>query len=357
MKKPKESNARIGNIEFLGGIVFLFILAYLAINPFEFISFRTFRPENYSIYLFCIVACNIIGVVFNLRHANDPFTIIGRLFNYITASVSISVFILTMPMLYAVSPTLVYSIFLSAMLSIVSLRVPDHSWLEVALASLAFLPILARYGLGWLKPQSDVGSYWQYVEIGFGVVLPICVFVLNSMSEKFVGTGSRAKWIWLYSFNSVYAAILVLIFYRGYDIRLIQKIKNNGFNKSDVADVSAMSVNSASEITCDITEENTFNDKKDIYGAGILGVVGGLLMIINSDSFILPFGLLLTSAGLWTLFANEVSLDERGEVGLYCVYFGVLCVGVFFLMMPYWWFLGFIISWFVYYFIKGCFEE
>ena len=342
-----KNKQRISNGDLFGGILFVIALVYFAIEPLSFIQLDRISNRKYTGVLIALLICNMVGVWFNVRHKDDPLTVTGRVFNYLTATASFFVMALTLPLLHEISPVLVYTILLAALLSVVSLRIPDESWTEVSLAAIAVVPLLARYGLGFFSPSVEPESYWLWIEILFGAASPVCIFLLNHKSEEFLGAGPRARWIWIHMFHSIFIALVILVMYRGNELALIAKVKDK-FSDLNSVELGAVAATAALATEGDADEHVAVSDEE----RESLARQGGTLAIVTTvlwafkmnwfsslmrgepiDYFIAPIFLLVFLTGLWAVFDHEVPAGDRALGGAVCYYFGLMLGGILLLML------------------------
>lgn len=308
---------RIGSVEVAAGCVWIGVLFYGAAYPVMplVMTGAVFNQVMAGLILFLVGS--LIGAGFNIRHRkDDSFTLIGRVFNYTVALGSFAYLLLTLPILYAVSPVIVLTLLVVALLSLASLLVHDESLVELLLPLLTMLPILLRYGLGVWEPVAQL-PFWKWAEIGFAGIAVMGIYFVNRNSERIVGAGHRAKWIWLHSFHSILLGLIILAMHRGSESTIAAATVDRAGGVLGVAgvelDQSPLVENG------DASEER----KELLWLGGGLSIISALGMAIKSGLLIrlihgeavdaiscVALGMILL-VGLWTAFARGVSEKDR----------------------------------------------
>lgn len=306
---------RIGYLEAGAGCAWVGAMFFGATHPMV-----TFTPldmyDRLPAGLMLFLVGSLIGVSFNIRHRQNPFSITGRLFNYISGAGSFALLFVALPILYAVSPVTVLTLLTAALLSLISLRVPDNSPIESFLPALAVLPVAARYVIGDFAP-ADQPVFWKWAEIFFAGVAIIGISVINRESERIVGAGPRAKWIWLHSLHSLLIALTILALHRGSEAAIVREVARR-------AEGAAMLIGLDTEASLPVEHHaDSGEDRSYLSFGGTIAIVSAVWMAVKGGAFAkvlagepvsavhcVFLGMLL-AVGIWTIFDVEISQEDR----------------------------------------------
>lgn len=307
---------RIACIEAVAGCAWVGIMFYGATHPLMHLTLTGTVLNQFVAGLILFLVGSLIGVGFNIRHRQDSFSLTGRIFNYTVAVGSFAYLFVTLPILYTVSPVIVLTLLMAALLSLASLLVPDDSPLEIFLPVLATLPLLSRYGFGALEPMAQ-SAFWKWTELAFAVAAPFSIHFINRESERIVGAGPRAKWIWLHSLHSILLGLILLALNRGAEDTITTATVNRAGG--------ALAVVGAKSDQSPLVESNDTAEEREglLWLGGGLSIISALGMAIKSGLLLrlmrgevvdaiscVAIGMILL-VGLWTVFARDVSEKDR----------------------------------------------
>lgn len=321
---------RIGVAELGLGLAWVGLMLFAATQSLVGADFYEREAGALVMWLILFLPGSLVGVYFNLRHRSAPFSFTGRAFNYLVAMGSFALLFITLPALYEGSPVTFMTLLLAAIVSLVSLRVSDESYIENVLPFLVLPPIVARYGFDVLVPDEQE-AFWKWLEPVFAGLAVYSIHFINRESERFVGFGPRAKWIWLHTLHSVFLALVLLALFRGAETRVATELagKASGSGKlvGGVAAATAVAAADHENLEMSQVEGETQEDPRIfIWLGGGLAVASSFVLLwasgigerllsgeaINPAAFI-PGGMAL-AVGLWTLLAGDVSYKDR-EMG------------------------------------------
>lgn len=322
---------RVGVTEFIIGLTWVGLMLFAATHSLVGVDFYEREVGSLVMWLMLFLPGSLVGVYFNLRHRSDPFSFTGRAFNYLMAVGSFALLLITLPALYEVSPVTFMTLLLAAIVSLVSLRVSDESHIENVLPLLVLPPIAARYGFDVLVPDEQ-DAFWKWLELVFAGLAVYSIHFINRESERFVGFGPRAKWIWLHTLHSVFLALVLLALFRGAETRVAAELagKASGSGKviSDGAAATAVAVAVAAagyetQEMIQVDGETTESQRIFIWIWGGLAVAASLFFLWSAGMLgsllageaidpakFMPIWMPL-AVGLWALLAVDVSYEDR----------------------------------------------